>query len=240
MLTKDVENVGHAGEIKDVADGYGRNFLIPRKLAVLAGRGVEAEAKRIQDAAARREAKDRDQARELAEEIDNKTVVVRLKVGAEDKVFGAITNEDISTAITRVLAFLHPEDFYRENNGHVYRAAQNLFREGEPIDNVTLAAELEKLGVLERVGGRAQLALLQESVPTAANVEYYARIVKDRAYKRRLITSGANVTALGYEESLDADEAVNKAQSEIYAISDDRVGGAMERPYDLLKPAMDR
>ncbi len=99
MLTKDVDNVGHAGEIKDVADGYGRNFLIPRKLAVLAGRGVEAEAKRIQDAAARREAKERDQARELAEEIDNKTVVVRLKVGAEDKVFGAITNEDISTAI---------------------------------------------------------------------------------------------------------------------------------------------
>ncbi len=99
MLTKDVENVGHAGEIKDVADGYGRNFLIPRKLAVLAGRGVEAEARRIQDAAARREAKDRDQAREFAEEIDNKTVVVRLKVGAEDKVFGAITSEDISTAI---------------------------------------------------------------------------------------------------------------------------------------------
>jgi large subunit ribosomal protein L9 len=99
MLTKDVENVGHAGEIKDVADGYGRNFLIPRKLAVLAGRGVEAEARRIQDAAARREAKDRDQAKDLAEEIDNKTVVVRLKVGAEDKVFGAITNEDISKAI---------------------------------------------------------------------------------------------------------------------------------------------
>ena len=99
MLTKDVENVGRAGEIKDVADGFGRNFLIPRKLAVLAGRGVEAEARRIQEAAARRESKERDQARELAEEIDNRTVVVRLKVGAEDKVFGAITNEDISTAI---------------------------------------------------------------------------------------------------------------------------------------------
>jgi large subunit ribosomal protein L9 len=99
MLTKDVENIGRAGEIKDVADGYGRNFLIPRKLAVLAGRGVEAEARRIQEAAARREAKDRDQAKELADEIDNKTVVVRLKVGAEDKVFGAITNDDISKAI---------------------------------------------------------------------------------------------------------------------------------------------
>jgi large subunit ribosomal protein L9 len=99
MLTKDVENIGQAGEIKDVADGYGRNFLIPRKLAVVAGRGVEAEARRIREAAARREAKDREEARELAEEIDNKTVVVRLKVGAEDRVFGAITNEDIAKAI---------------------------------------------------------------------------------------------------------------------------------------------
>jgi large subunit ribosomal protein L9 len=99
MLTKDVENIGRAGEIKDVADGFGRNYLIPRRLAVLAGRGAEGEARRIKDAAARRESKEQETARELAEEIDNKTVVVRLKVGAEDKVFGAITSEDIAKAI---------------------------------------------------------------------------------------------------------------------------------------------
>jgi len=99
MLTKDVENVGHAGEIKDVAAGYGRNFLIPRKLAVVAGRGVEAEARRIREASARREAKERDEAQELAEVIGNKTVVVRLRVGGEDRVFGAITNEDIAVAL---------------------------------------------------------------------------------------------------------------------------------------------
>jgi large subunit ribosomal protein L9 len=99
MLTKDVANVGAAGEIKDVADGYGRNFLIPRKLAVLAGRGVEVEARRIRDAASRREAKERDEAQELADQIGNKTVVVRLRVGGEDKVFGAITNEDIAVAL---------------------------------------------------------------------------------------------------------------------------------------------
>jgi large subunit ribosomal protein L9 len=99
MLTKDIENVGIAGEIKDVADGYGRNFLIPRKLAVVAGKGVEAEAKRIQQAGARREAKERDEAQALAERIGNKTVVVRLRVGGEDKAFGAITNEDIAVAL---------------------------------------------------------------------------------------------------------------------------------------------
>ena len=99
MLTKDVANVGVAGEIKDVANGYGRNFLIPRKLAVVAGRGVEAEARRIRDAASRREAKERDEAQDLAEQIGNKTVVVRLRAGSEDKVFGAITNEDIAVAL---------------------------------------------------------------------------------------------------------------------------------------------
>ncbi len=99
MLTRDIDNVGHAGEVREVADGYGRNYLIPRRLAVVAGRGTEAEAQRIRTAAAKREAKERDEAQQLADEIGNKTVVVRLKVGAEDRVFGAITNEDIATAL---------------------------------------------------------------------------------------------------------------------------------------------
>jgi large subunit ribosomal protein L9 len=99
MLTKDVANIGLAGDVKEVADGYGRNYLIPRRLAVLAGKGAEAEARRLREATAKREAKERDEARELAELIDNKTVVVRLKVGAEDKVFGAITNDDVATAL---------------------------------------------------------------------------------------------------------------------------------------------
>jgi large subunit ribosomal protein L9 len=99
MLTKDVQNIGLAGDVKEVADGYGRNYLIPRRLAVLAGRGAEAEARRLREATAKREAKEREVAQELADLIDNKTVVVRLRVGSEDKVFGAITNEDIATAL---------------------------------------------------------------------------------------------------------------------------------------------
>jgi len=101
MLIKDVENIGQAGDVKEVADGYGRNYLIPRRLAVAAGKGVEAEARRLREAAARREARAREEAQELAEIIDNKTVVVRLKVGAEGKVFGAITNDDIAVALEK-------------------------------------------------------------------------------------------------------------------------------------------
>jgi len=99
MLTKDVERVGKAGDIKDVADGYGRNYLLPRKLAVPARMGVEAEAKRLREATAKREAKERTEAQALADEIGNKTVVVRLKVGAEDKAFGSVTNQDVAAAL---------------------------------------------------------------------------------------------------------------------------------------------
>ena len=99
MLTKDVKDVGLAGEVKEVADGYGRNFLIPRKMAVMAGRGVEAEASRLRAATAKRESKDRAEAQELADEIGNRTVVVRLKIGEEGKAFGSITNSDIAEAL---------------------------------------------------------------------------------------------------------------------------------------------
>ena len=99
MLVKDVDALGRAGDVKEVADGYGRNFLLPRKLAVVAHRGIEAEAKRLRDAAAKREAKDRDEAQALADEVGNKTIVLRLKVGEGDKVFGSITNQDIATGL---------------------------------------------------------------------------------------------------------------------------------------------
>src|SRR5213082_425045 len=99
LLTKDVENVGRAGDVREVADGYGRNFLLRRKLAVAAGKGAETEAKRLQDAASKRETKDRNEAQAVADDIDNKTVVVRLKMGAEDKAFGSITNQDVAAAL---------------------------------------------------------------------------------------------------------------------------------------------
>jgi len=99
LLTKDVENLGKAGDVKDVADGFGRNFLLRRNLAVAAGRGAEAEAKRLRDAASKKETKELKEAQAMADEIDNKTVVVRLKVGAEDKAFGSITNQDIAGAL---------------------------------------------------------------------------------------------------------------------------------------------
>ncbi|HYR47151.1 MAG TPA: replicative DNA helicase [Candidatus Polarisedimenticolia bacterium] len=157
---------------------------------------------------------------------------------AEMSVLGSILIDPLS--IAKVLQFLHAEDFYRENNGQVYRAALDLFASGEPIDNVTMAAQLQTMGVLDRIGGRAQLASMQGLVPTAANVEYYGRIVKEKAYKRRLISAGGNIAGYGYDDSIEAEEAINQAQSLVFGVADDRDQRELARLYDLLGPAMER
>jgi replicative DNA helicase len=157
---------------------------------------------------------------------------------AEMSVIGSVLLDPLSVA--KVLQFLHPEDFYRENNGQIYRAALDLFAAGEPIDNVTLAAQLQTMGLLDRVGGRAQLASMQGAVPTAANIEYYGRIVKEKAYKRRLISAGSNIAGFGYDDSVDAEEAINQAQSLVFGVADDRDQRELMRLYDLLGPAMER
>src|SRR5207245_7036135 len=92
---------------------------------------------------------------------------------AEMSVLGSILLDPLS--IAKVLQFLHPEDFYRENNGQVYRAALDLFAAGEPIDNVTLAAQLQTLGMLDRIGGRDGLAPVQSGVTTSADIERVGR-----------------------------------------------------------------
>jgi replicative DNA helicase len=153
-------------------------------------------------------------------------------------VVGSILLDPLS--IAKVLQFLHPEDFYRENNGQIYRAALDLFAAGEPIDNVTLAAQLQTMGLLDRVGGRAQLASMQGAVPTAANIEYYGRIVKEKAYKRRLISAGSNIAGFGYDDGIEAEEAINLSQSLVFGVADDRDQRELSKLYDLLGPAMER
>jgi replicative DNA helicase len=157
---------------------------------------------------------------------------------AEMSVLGSILLDPLSVA--KVLQFLHPEDFYRENNGQIYRAALDLFAAGEPIDNVTMAAQLQTMGMLDRIGGRTQLATMQSAVPTAANIEYYSRIVKEKAYKRRLISAGGNIAGYGYDDSIEAEDAINQAQSLVFGVADDRDQRDLAKLYDLLGPAMER
>jgi replicative DNA helicase len=94
--------------------------------------------------------------------------------------------------------------------------------------------------MLDRIGGRAQLASMQSLVPTAANIEYYGQIVKQKSHKRKLIHAGSDITGLGYDDAIEAREAINQAQSLVFSVADERDQRELLKLYDLLKPAMQR
>jgi replicative DNA helicase len=139
-----------------------------------------------------------------------------------------------------VADFLRPEDFYLDHHAQVYRAALNLYDRADPIDLLTLAAELETMRVLERIGGQAFLAELQSGVPTAANVEYYGHLVEEAATKRKLIGAGGRITALGFDESTPASQALDTAESVIFNIAEGRITQDFVALKDILKTTWDQ
>ena len=157
---------------------------------------------------------------------------------AEASVLGSLMLD--RNAIVRVADFLRPEDFYLDHHAQVYRAALNLYDRADPLDLLTLAAELERMRVLERIGGQAFLAELQSSVPTAANVEYYGHLIEEGATKRKLITAGGRITALGFDEGTPADDALDAAESVIFGIAEGRITQDFIPLKDILKETWDQ
>ncbi len=143
-------------------------------------------------------------------------------------------------AIVRVADFLRPEDFYLDHHAQVYRAALNLYDRGDPIDLLTLASELEKMLVLERTGGQVFLAELESRVPTAANVEYYGHLVEEAATKRKLISAGGRITALGFDDSTPANQALDTAEGVIFNIAEGRITQDFVALKDILKTTWDQ
>jgi large subunit ribosomal protein L9 len=100
LLLKDVEQLGEAGEIKRVANGYARNFLIPRGLAVIATPGAVKQVELQLESEARREAKELDEAQALAEALEGRTVTFQARAGESDRLYGSITNANIADALS--------------------------------------------------------------------------------------------------------------------------------------------
>src|SRR6266480_7461834 len=126
-------------------------------------------------------------------------------------------------AISDVLEVIRPHDHYRPAHQIVHEVILDLYGRGEPADAVTVAAELTRRGEVVRVGGADYLHTLIASVPTAANAGYYARIVRERAILRRLVEVGTRIVQLGYSGDGDADELVDRAQAEVYGVTERRV-----------------
>ncbi len=144
-------------------------------------------------------------------------------------------------AIADVLERLRHGDFYRPNHQSVYDAILDLYGRGEPADAVTVAAELDRRGLLRRIGGAPYLHTLISTVPTAANAGYYAGIVAEKATLRRLVEAGTRVVQYGYAgaEGADVAEVVDRAQAEIYDVTDGRTSEDFVALEDLLQPTMD-
>jgi replicative DNA helicase len=142
-------------------------------------------------------------------------------------------------AISDVMEVIRPLDHYRPAHQLVHEAILELYGRGEPADPVTVSDLLAKRGELARIGGGAYLHTLLASVPTAANAGYYARIVRERAILRRLVEAGTRIVQLGYAGDGDADELVDRAEAEIYGVTERRVSEDYLPLADIMPGALD-
>jgi len=140
---------------------------------------------------------------------------------AEQSVLGGILIEN--EAINRVTEILAPEDFYRDTHRKIFNALIDLFERNEPADLITMTNELRKKGELDAVGGASYVTSLIDSVPTAANIEYYARIVKEKAILRRLIETSTEIITQSYADRGDVESFLDEAEKAIFEISERRV-----------------
>jgi replicative DNA helicase len=143
-------------------------------------------------------------------------------LAAEESVLGGMMLS--KDAIADVVEILRPGDYYRPAHEIIHDAILDLYGRGEPADPITVADELLKRGDLVRVGGPSYVHTLVNNVPTAANAEYYAEIVHEKAVLRRLVEAGTRIAAMGYAAEGDVDEIADAAQAELAAaveITDD-------------------
>lgn len=152
---------------------------------------------------------------------------------AEQCVLGSILIED--GALLKVVEIIQPEDFYKESHGIIYSTMIDLFDHNEPQDLITVHNALTKSGKLETAGGSVYLAELTETVPVASNVDYYARIVRDKAVLRRLIQKSSDIATMCYEEAGDVDDILENAEGAIFELSQSKIKQAFSPLKDVLK-----
>src|SRR3954447_13213443 len=161
-------------------------------------------------------------------------------IPAEQSVLGGmLLSKD---AIADVVEALQGVDFYRPAHQVIFDCILDLYGRGEPADAITVAAELNRTDQLSKMGGAVYLPTLIASTPTAANAGYYAAIVAEQAVLRRLVEAGTRVVQLGYGAAGgkgDVDDIVDRAQQEIYDVTEKRMSEDYSRLEDVLQPTMD-
>ena len=152
---------------------------------------------------------------------------------AEQSVLGGILLENES--ISKVLETLLPDDFYRESHRKIFNSMIELFEKSEPIDLITLTNQLKSMGHLDGVGGSAYLSSLVDSIPTAANITYYARIVKEKSVLRRLITTATEIVTRGYGDEDDVWDLLDEAEKSIFQIGESQIRPSFFKMKSILQ-----
>ncbi len=167
---------------------------------------------------------------------DNLRKVPPQSLEAESSVLGGILLEN--DAINRALENLAPADFYRESHRKIFSAMIELSERNEPVDLITLSETLQAKGVLDAVGGSAYLASLANLVPTAANIAQYARIVREKAILRNLITAATEIATKGFEGQGNVDEFLDQAEKVIFDISEKKIKSSFVMVGDMMKDSI--
>nr|WP_240938202.1 replicative DNA helicase [Nocardioides sp. JQ2195] len=156
---------------------------------------------------------------------------------AEQSVLGSmLLSKD---AIADVSEVMRGTDFYRPAHEIIHDAIIDLFGRGEPADPVTVAAELQRRGELQRIGGAPYLHTLSANVPIAANAGYYAEIVREKAILRRMVDAGTKIVQMGYAGEGQVDHMVDNAQAEVYKITDKRSSEDYAPLVDIMEGVLD-
>ncbi len=154
-------------------------------------------------------------------------------IEAETSVLGGVLIEN--DALNLVLEILQEGDFYREAHRKIFAAIVHLYEHSEPVDLITLSEVLKTRAELEDVGGIEYLNSLVNGVPTAANISYYAKIIKEKGILRKLINRATEIISQSYANSGDVDDFIDQAERTIFEISEDRVRPSFYPIKDLIK-----
>ncbi len=146
----------------------------------------------------------------------------------EEAVLGALMLD--KDAVSEVIDILTPDSFYDERHQRIFAAIQSLFNKTEPIDLLTVINELTQRGEIETVGGHTFVAQLTNRVASAANIEYHARIIVQKAIQRKLIHIASQIIHDAYDDTIDVLELLDKAEKELFTVSE----GNLRKNYDEM------
>lgn len=157
---------------------------------------------------------------------------------AEKSLLGAVLIDE--NTLADAIEIVHPNDFYDKNHEFIYMAMLRLFEKHRPVDLLTLTEELNKKQELDIIGGSTYLTNLTNYVPTSAHASAYAEMVAQKAVRRRLIHASSEIAELGYDESTTTQELLEKAEAEIFSVSDQSLKQDLTSIEEILMDSFDR